>query len=369
MHRTNRTASAHPQGAGISAAIGIIAATAAFSVVPAAAAAPSAVDARVAPDAILAPAAADALAAPPASSTAEPSGIFDERMELALAGRLTLQAPAGPIVRSASQPRAGGVGPDSPSAGQRDEIVAGVWFARLGGEVELGAGNGTFFIDRDIRNDDLEPSPLIEWSRLDDEGFARWRFHGFAFSSEGEGDAARGFTFGSLNFAAGDRYATETDMYSLGADWMPYRWTAVGGSTNRGSGDVRLDFSAILGSRWVYVDQSITRVGTGAGFGTEAPDAHWLALMGGVRMELNWAPPEGLMIGRSFRMTAEYGLGAAVNSGGGTFWQVRAGAELEFAPGTRGFFGYRLVELGFREGDWDYDAGLQGLFAGLTIAF
>lgn len=354
MHRTNRTPDSDPHIRRIFA----VAAWLALSVAAAAAGA--------------SPDAAGADHALAFSLDFSESAIHDPAGRLAFQPATSDDAAAvttGPIVRAAGQPRAGGVGPANPSAGRRDEIVAGVWFARLGGEVELGAGNGTFFVDGDIRNDDLEPSPLVEWSRLDDEGFTRWRFHGFAFSSEGEGASGANFTFGDLTFATGDRYETETDMYSLGADWLPYRWTAVGGSSPRGSGDVSMDFSAILGARWVYVDQSITRVGSGAGFGTEAPDAHWLALMGGLRMELNWAPPEGLMIARSFRMTAEYGLGAAVNSGGGTFWQVRAGAELEFAAGTRAFFGYRLVELGFQEGDWDYDAGLQGLFAGLTIAF
>jgi hypothetical protein len=249
------------------------------------------------------------------------------------------------------------------------EIVAGVWFPRLGGEVQLGAGGTVFRIDREIRTDEAEATPLVEVSILDDEGFMSWRFHGFDFSGDVSGRTNRALTFGSLSFAAGDAYEASTDFSSVGFEHVIHRWTAIdpGATTGPGigRGEARLDFSAIAGLRWIGVEQRITRVGDGVA----SPGADWLAAYAAARMEFTWAPEGGFIVGRSFRITGEYGLGPGLNAGGGTVWHVRAGGELEFTDSIRGFFGYRLLELNLEDGDWTFDSGLQGLFVGATIQF
>lgn len=249
------------------------------------------------------------------------------------------------------------------------QIVAGAWFARLGGDVQLGASGSMFRIDEAIRTDSMEPSPLVEVSILDDEGFIAWRFHGFDFSGDVSGQTNEAFDFGSLSFAAGDAYEASTDFSSVGVEYVIHRWTAIEPDASAGPGigrgEARLDFSAIGGLRWIAVDQEITQVGTGV----ESPGADWLAAYAAARMEFTWAPEGGFIVGRSFRITGEYGIGPGLNAGGGSIWHVRAGGELELTDSIRGYFGYRLLELNLEDGDWTFESGLQGLFVGATIQF
>lgn len=245
------------------------------------------------------------------------------------------------------------------------DVVAGAWLARLGGEVTLGAGNAPFRIDQVIRNDDLEVTPLVEFSVLDDEGFMTWRLHAFHHSSDATGLATEAFDFGSLSFAAGDPYETDTDYYSFGVEHGIHRFNAIGDGEGD-SGDVSLDFTAIGGLRVIGVDQEIGIPGGAA----ENPSEDWIAAYAAARMDLVLAPAGGLLLGDSFRLTGEYGVGVGLNGGGGGIWHVRAGGELRFTESIRGFFGYRLLELDLEgDGDWTFDSGLQGLFIGATIEF
>ncbi len=311
------------------------------------------------------------IAAATAASAAAPGGLA--RGEAARrAGIVSALALADDVAASPSAGDAAAPDLDAELRRARDldvELVTGAWLARLGGEVILGEGNAPFRIDRTIRNDELEPTPLAELSILDDEGFVAWRLHGFDFSSESSGAATRAFDFGSLAFAAGDPYETRIDFTSAGLEGVIHRWTAIDPAASEGPGlgrgDARLDLSVLGGVRWIAVDQRVTRPGTG----TESPDADWLAAYAAARVEFTWAPDGGFVVGERFRITAEYGIGPGLNAGGGSIWQVRAGAELEVTPNLRGFFGYRLLELDLEDGDWTFDSGLQGLFVGATLQF
>ena len=54
---------------------------------------------------------------------------------------------------------------------------------------------------------------------------------------------------------------------------------------------------------------------------------------------------------------------------GGTMASVQAGLSIDFTPSIGGVFGYRLQELGAEDGDYAFNAGLQGLFIGGEIRF
>ena len=251
------------------------------------------------------------------------------------------------------------------------EIVTGVWFARFGGFINVD-GIETSVEDAIDLDRNAEPTANFEASILDDDGFVSWRLTGVFWHAGVTEPADTGFRVGDALVGAGQVYNADVHLDSISLEHAVRRWTVIPRAAEDGTNvgdavDATLDFSALLGGRWMHVEQ---RVESLAPLGNvDERDANWVGLFAGVRMELNWEPEDGLMIGESFRITGEFAAGATLNLDGGGFWHVRAGGELEVVQDMRLFFGYRLLEINSESDDWIFDAGLQGLFAGATISF
>ena len=81
-------------------------------------------------------------------------------------------------------------------------------------------------------------------------------------------------------------------------------------------------------------------------------------------------PTQDDVVSAARDLTAGIGAGPAMGGDGGWAWQVRAGATLEIGGGISVMFGYRLLELDVEdETDYEFDAGLQGLFIAGSIRF
>lgn len=61
---------------------------------------------------------------------------------------------------------------------------------------------------------------------------------------------------------------------------------------------------------------------------------------------------------------ADIGAGGSDSS-----WQVAAGAEYAFSPGSRARFGYRLLKVDYHRDDFLYDMSSGGLYAGIAFRF
>ena len=251
--------------------------------------------------------------------------------------------------------------------GLRFELTPGVWFARLGGDVKLGpsgqAGSIQLKAQLDLRDSKAVFQPDLTVRKED-----RWhlRASGFKFSTDAAGAFEGRSDFGSLSLANGDRYRASVDMWSLAAEWgaelvRPIKWSG-NEQANRGT---KLSFSPKVGVRHVDVDQDLEMPGVGR----VDTGGEWTAVYGGLEMRLRWQEPDALPIGHAFELEAGGGIGPAFGGDGGFVWQVRVNATLEITPNVGVTFGYRLVELQVEDGEYEFNAGLQGLFAGAAIRF
>jgi hypothetical protein len=216
--------------------------------------------------------------------------------------------------------------------------------------------------------DDSEPIFRGELTvRIDD--FWQVRVSGFDFSTDSAGTFVAYREFGDVTLRPGDRYRASVDLTSAAVEVGADLFTVVGDAVPSHPGrEADLRFTPRLGLRYAGVEQSIERVG-GAG---EELSGDWLAIYGGIEMRLRYEPDDGLVglpFARVLLLEAGAGIGPAFGDGSGYQWQIRAGATLEFTPNVGVMFGYRLVEFDVEDGDWEFDAGLQGLFLAATIRF
>ena len=203
--------------------------------------------------------------------------------------------------------------------------------------------------------------------RTDD--FWQWRLSGFDFSTDAGGIFDSYGQFGDVTLWPGDRYRASVDMTSaaleMGADVFTIVGQAAGAEPSR---EVDFRFTPRLGLRYVQIEQSLEAVGRGR----EDLTGDWVAIFGGLEMRLRYEPQGGLgglPIGRALQLEAGGVIGPAFGGDGGFLWAVRAGATLEFTANVGFMFGYRLLELQVEDGDWEFNAGLQGLFLAATIRF
>jgi len=62
-------------------------------------------------------------------------------------------------------------------------------------------------------------------------------------------------------------------------------------------------------------------------------------------------------------------IGTLFGEDGGSMWSLQTGIVLQFSQNVAGYFGYRLQELNAEDGNYTFNAGLQGLFVGGEIRF
>ena len=254
-----------------------------------------------------------------------------------------------------------------PSLEWRFELLPGVWFPRLGGEVRLGDSPRAVSLhvkrDLDLRDAEVVFDPDVT-IRLGDTWHLR--AGGFAFSTDAAGVFEGEADFGRLTLRDGDRYRGSVDIDSAAIEVGAALWTWVDWQSPDEAGRrTAFTLAPKLGLRYVQVEQDLELIGTGR----EDVGGEWTALYGGLEMRLRWERPDVLPIGRAFELNAAGGLGPAFGADGGFIWQVRANATLDLTANLGVTIGYRLLELDVEDGPYDCQAGLQGLFVGATLRF
>jgi len=238
-------------------------------------------------------------------------------------------------------------------------IRAGVWLPRLGGTIEDGGGEIDFETSIDLRT--KKPTPLVEFSITPIEDITMTMSF-FDFSTSGTGRFVGNDVFGGLVMRDGDSWSATTELQSVGIEaswniWTPY--------TNDDS--ATLSFAPVAGIRWFGVESTL-------GNRTTLQDdvVHknsWIAIQGGFEMVFMWDTRETLGWADTVSIEAQLLVGSMFGADGGAMASVQAGLSIDFTPSIGGVFGYRLQELRAEDGDYAFNAGLQGLFIGGEIRF
>ena len=103
--------------------------------------------------------------------------------------------------------------------------------------------------------------------------------------------------------------------------------------------------------------------------GTESAGGEWLAVYARLLMEMDYRPRERTSWLALLRIQGSFAAGPALGGDGGSMWQVRASATIQFTEAFGFMFGYRLVELNVDNGAYTLDGGLQGLFVAGSLKF
>ena len=234
----------------------------------------------------------------------------------------------------------------------------GAWLPRLGGTLSDGGGDIDLETNIDLRK--REDTLLFEFELRPIEHLTL-SLTAFDFSTSGSGSFEGNKTFGSVVFNDGNLWSAKTTIQSVAIEaawdyWRPYP---------RGEKTV-LTFSPVVGAQWYGTTFDIQNETTSL---SVVHDNSWLAIYAGLRFDLGWDTRNQIAWIDSLSIGAECSAGALLGNDGGSLWSVQAGGALEFSKGFSGYFGYRLREINGEDGEYIFDAGLQGLYVGVQFRF
>ncbi len=275
------------------------------------------------------------------------------------------------IASAQIEPTEEGTGPATVS-GFEFQALGGVWLPQLGGTSRFGTMSTAdkINLDSDLSLGGSETVPTIEL-------LARWndywqlRLSAFDFSRDTAGTFTRRTEFGDVALRNGDEFLASVDMLSTAVEfgidaWRPIGSSATNSTHNNENSD--LHFTPIVGVRYLDIDQSLELVSGGR---AEA-GGEWAALYGGLELHLEYRPKDqlfGLRVFEAVRIDGGLGIGPAFGGDGGHMWQVSGGLTIDVTENLGFMFGYRLVELNAETDDFEFDAGLQGLFLAGSVSF
>tara|TARA_B110000196_G_C21099068_1_gene641627 strand:- start:278 stop:1063 length:786 start_codon:yes stop_codon:yes gene_type:complete len=234
----------------------------------------------------------------------------------------------------------------------------GTWLPRLGGTITDGGDAIDLEDNIDLRS--REEIVLIEFELRPIE-YLTLSITAFDFSTNGSGVFTGNKTFGGVPFNNGDLWSAKSTMQSVAfeAAWDYWRPYPRGGKT-------MFTLSPVVGVQWYGTSFDIENDTTALPVNH---DNSWLAVYGGLRFDLGWDTRQQIGWIDSLSIGTEFTAGALLGSDGGSLWGLQAGLSLEFSKGLSGYFGYRLREMNGEDGAYIFDAGLQGLYAGIQFRF
>lgn len=251
----------------------------------------------------------------------------------------------------------------------RAELLAGVWAARLGGEVrhDTGAGGSQLVVETELNLDDLEATANLELMLRKGDYALHLSGFGFSTSSRGAFDARPSGTgpqqFGSLTLTDGEQIRSDFDFTSAAVE-LQFFATDLQDMELLDDSDVTLLLAPTLSARWVHTEHSISTLTA-----SDEVDGEWLAFMVGVSMQTEWRPDIDSPWLDHITFDMSVAIGPAIGGMGGYIWQVRTGIHIGITPQFGVLFGYRLVELNLENDDYEIEAGLQGLFLAGSVRF
>lgn len=257
-------------------------------------------------------------------------------------------------------------------------LTLDAWLPRLSGHFTDGGPARDAKVD--IRDPDLrgsEPTFAGELSVAFDRYDVSLR--GFAFSTEGSGPATSAFSLDGVAIAAGAPFSSSFSWWSAGIEvaydlWRPLAerptpwsepqagWTPPSNGTDFAIlGLVSADLSAI--------ERALTNEATGSG--SDAKES-FVSVEAGLGFRLGFDAPSGTPVVRRVEIGAKAAAGLTMPMGDGDFGgaaRIEAGLTAWFCAEGAATIGYRLVGGSFDGDEMSLDGSLQGLFAGVRIAF
>jgi hypothetical protein len=252
----------------------------------------------------------------------------------------------------------------------RLDVAAGVWLPRLLGDVTLGPNGTKLDVQDDLGMDDLEPS--FSGSLALGRGEWQVRVDGFDFSTAATttfiAPGGAPAVYGPLILNTGDVISSSFDMTSFSAElgWWPLHPCECGKVMSNGE-LCKVDFRLGLlgGFRYLDIDQSVNQIGVGQ----VDTGGEWTVLHGGLMLDLFYDVKDIWPIVEAFEIYAAASAGPALGGDGGFMYQVRTGFLLHFTANASFMFGYQIVNIDAENGDFELNAGPQGLFIGGAVRF
>ena len=283
-----------------------------------------------------------------------------------------------PVTSAADAPA-----PPLPAASEAVAVTGsvGAWFTRITGTAQVGAAGTTFQLNQDLAIDENNAGVATEFA----VSVGRWRFGGIGFWTQESGSqtAPTAGTFGGTTIAVGDRIAGSYSAWMAGGEvqyviWhptgdTPWPWGDPGtnaaeaarftGSNGRPLFDVQM--LLLGGALGMHYEESLTDSTTGSSSGFDRTVA---SVYGGAGIDVHIGLDGRVPLLQDLRVYAEAGAGPTI-PGGQLVWMVRVGFAGMVTPNVGVEFGYRLFDFDLVDGPSEVNAGLRGLFAGMTVRF
>lgn len=280
----------------------------------------------------------------------------------------------------ASLALASGDAADAPTAAAdepapfRLELSLDAWLPRLEGNFTDGGAK------IDVRTPDLHD---MEASFAGELSFMRDRLavsiRGFSFSTDGGGTADEAFTLGGVSVASGDAFTSEFSWWSAGAEVAydfyrplaatPTPWSAPRDGWTPPANGTELSFFGLVSADIDAISRTISDTTTG--LASDESDSY-LALGLGAGFRFGFDTKESFPIIRRVDITASGALGVSLPVSDGDLGgasRVEADISFWFCREGAAYFGYRLVGGDFDGDAMELDGSLQGLRAGIRLAF
>ena len=299
-------------------------------------------------------------------------------------------APA-PLVSSsgASPSSAPGAIPAIPSAARilgLDEAPAvtadiGVWVPRLTGTAQVGSGGTSFDLNDDLAVEGSSAGVAGEFAVT----IGRWRVGGMGFSASTSGSesAVKAGTFGDTSMSVGDQIKGSYSAWMAGAEvgYVVYRpsadepwgWSDEGDNRDAASkafganGRPLFDpqFLLLAGGLIFHYDQTVENVTVPS---SSSFDRTVGCLYGGAGIDVQIGFDGRVPLVTDLRIYANAGVGPSIPDAD-IIWLLRAGIAFMINENIGVEFGYRLFDFDLEDGPSTVDAGLRGLFGGVSVRF
>lgn len=257
----------------------------------------------------------------------------------------------------------------------------GVWVPRLTGTAQVGSGGTSFKLNDDLAVEGGSAGVAGEFAVTID----RWRIGGMGFSASTSGSesAAKGGTFGDTNISVGDQIKGSYSAWMAGAEVgyvvyrpsadEPWAWSDEGDNRDAASkayganGRPLFDpqFLLLGGGLIFHYDQTVENV-------TDPSSSSFVrtvgCLYGGAGIDVRIGFDGRVPLVQDLRIYANAGVGPSIPDAD-IIWLLRAGIAFMINENIGVEFGYRLFDFNLQDGPSMVDAGLRGLFGGVSVRF
>lgn len=257
----------------------------------------------------------------------------------------------------------------------------GVWVPRLTGTAQVGSGGTSFDLNDDLAVEGSSAGVAGEFAVT----IGRWRVGGMGFSASTSGSesAVKAGTFGDTSMSVGDQIRGSYSAWMAGAEVgyvvyrpsadEPWAWSDEGDNRDAASkafganGRPLFDpqFLLLGGGLVFHYDQTVENVTVPS---SSSFDRTVGCLYGGAGIDVQIGFDGRVPLVTDLRIYANAGVGPSIPDAD-IIWLLRAGIAFMINENIGVEFGYRLFDFDLEDGPSTVDAGLRGLFGGVSVRF